>query len=103
MFAVISYNNDQYKVEEGREYKIKSKDLGDAKTITFDKVLILEDGSDVKIGTPTLEGVSVEAEIVGPTTAPKVTGTKFKPKKHYQRNLGHKQDLLIVKILTIKK
>ena len=73
--------------------------VGDS--ITFDQVLLVMDGDEVKVGTPTVDGVKVKAtiEAVGRTT--KVTGSKFKNKTRYTRTLGHRQSFTQVKITAI--
>jgi large subunit ribosomal protein L21 len=101
MYAIISHNGTQYRVEPEKEYKI---DLvaTDEKKITFSSVLLVADDKETKIGTPYVEGASVEAEVLGLARGPKLTAIKFKPKKHYKRNLGHRQDYTLVKVSAIK-
>jgi large subunit ribosomal protein L21 len=100
MFAVISYQGNQYKVEIDREYQIQSKEVT-AEKMVFDEVLLIESDKGVSVGTPTVKGASVEAEVLGLSRGDKVTGTKFRPKKRYQRTLGHVQDYVLVKITSI--
>jgi large subunit ribosomal protein L21 len=102
MFAVVSYKGNQYKVEPDKTYKFDLFDHVDEKKIVFSEILLVDDGKNVKVGTPNVEGASVEAEIIEDMKDKKVTATKFKAKKHYKRNLGHRQDYTLVKILGIK-
>jgi len=104
MFAVISVNNNQHKVEEGKTYKMSlfEYDLKQKKVV-FDKVMLISDEKDSKIGKPFIEKASVEAEVLGAKKTAKETATKFKAKKRYQRTFGHRQDYLEVKIVKIKK
>jgi len=102
MFAVISHKGNQYKVEKDKEYKIALMETGDEKEITFAEVLLIGDEKETKIGTPTVSGAKVIAEIVGEARGKKVTGIKFKPKKKYQRNLGSKPTYTVVRISSIE-
>jgi large subunit ribosomal protein L21 len=101
MFAIVSYKEKQYKVEAGKEYNFDLIDQTD-KEIVFSKVLLVNDGKNVKVGDPDVEGASVEGEIVKNIKDEKVSGVKFHAKKHYKRNLGHRQQYSVVKIKQIK-
>lgn len=102
MFAILSHKGKQYKVETDKEYKFDLFDSGDKETISFTEVLLINDDKTVKIGDPYLAGASVAGQIVGDIKDKKVTGTKFHAKKHYQRNLGHRQQYTVVQIGEIK-
>lgn len=103
MFAVIETGGKQYLVQEGQTLKIE-KISGDAGTeITFDKVLLLanEDGTEVKIGTPYLEGASVTASVEAQGRSKKIRVVKFKRKVRYKRVHGHRQHQTKVKMKTV--
>lgn len=101
MFAIISYQGNQYKVFENQNCKIDFLDEQKNKKIVFSDVLVISDDKKSYIGTPNIAGASVEAEIVENTRDEKVNILKFHSKKHYQRTAGHKQKKTIVKILKI--
>jgi large subunit ribosomal protein L21 len=101
MFAVVSYKGNQYKVEPEKEYSIALADLEAESKFTFDEVLLVDDGKKIEVGTPFVKGAKVEAVVVGLLHDKKVTGIKFKAKKRYKRNLGHRQDYTVVKISSI--
>ncbi len=104
MFAVISVNNNQHKVEEDKTYKMSLFEYDkEKKKVVFDKVMLVSDEKNTLVGKPFLEKVSVEAEVLGEKKTKKETATKFKAKKRYKRTFGHRQDYLEVKILKIKK
>lgn len=104
MFAIIKHSNNQYEVEENKEYNISLVQIEEGiNKITFDQVLLIGDENDVVVGQPEISGAKVEAEIIGPTRGKKVEIFKFKAKKRYKRTGGHHQDYLRVKILSIKK
>lgn len=102
MFAVISYKGKQYKVSEGKKYSVDSIDDPDAKEIVFSDVLLTSENDTVKVGTPTVEGATVTAEVLGAVRGEKVKGMKFRPKKRYQRRLGHKANYTSVLVKSIK-
>jgi len=104
MFAVISVNNNQHKVEGGKTYKMSLFEHDkNKKKVVFDKVMLISDEKKTLVGKPYLEKVSVEAEVISENKTKKETATKFKAKKRYKRTFGHRQDYLEVKILKIKK
>ena len=103
-FAVIQTGGKQYKVSTGTVVSIE-KIIGEYKKgdkISFDKVLLVDDGKDTTIGTPYITGAKVEAEIVEIGRARKVLVMKYKQKSRYLRRNGHRQPFFKVKILSIK-
>jgi large subunit ribosomal protein L21 len=103
-FAVIFTGGKQYKVSEGSLVSIE-KITGEYKKgdkISFDKVLLVDDGKDTTIGTPYIKGASVEAEIVEIGRARKVMVVKYKQKSRYLKRNGHRQPFFKVKILSIE-
>jgi len=103
MIAVIETGGKQYLVKEDTPLKIE-KILGEAgNEVEFDKVLLLakEDGSEVQVGTPYLEGVTVKAELTEQFRAKKIVVVKYKPKIRYKRTKGHRQQQTKVKISKV--
>ena len=103
-FAVIQTGGKQYKVSVGDVLKIE-KMPGEFKagdTISFDKVLLVDNGKDTTIGTPYITGAKVNAEIVGIGRARKILVVKYKQKSRYLRRNGHRQPFFKVKISSIK-
>ena len=102
MYAVIEQGSKQYKVAEGDCLNIDLTDISpDAETIELDKVLLISDGEDVKIGAPVVEGAKVTAEVVSHGRAKKVHIMKFKRRKHHMKQMGHRQHFTEVKITGI--
>jgi len=93
MFAVIETGGKQYLVQKDQVLKIEKLEVEQGKEVTFDKVLLLaeDDGSDVKIGTPYLEGESVVASCEGQGRSRKLRVVKYKRKTRYKRVHGHRQ------------
>ncbi|PIS07824.1 50S ribosomal protein L21 [Candidatus Berkelbacteria bacterium CG10_big_fil_rev_8_21_14_0_10_43_13] len=102
MFAIISHNKGQYKVEPGKTYRIDSQGETEDKKMKFDEVLLVSDDKTVKVGDPTIKGATVEAEILGEVRDKKVGILKFHAKKHYKRYNGHRQQYTEIKISSIK-
>jgi large subunit ribosomal protein L21 len=108
MYAVIEQGSKQYKVAEGDSLNIDLTDISpDAKTIELDKVLLISDGEEVKVGTPYLEGAKVTASFK--TTAQdavvkdkKLYPTHLRRRKHSRRRIGHRQKYLQVVIEKIE-
>ena len=103
-FAVIQTGGKQYKVKVGDEIKIE-KILGDHKEgdkIVFDKVLLVDNGSDTTIGTPYIAAAKVTATITKIGRLPKVDVIKYKQKSKYFKKNGHKQPYFQVKIEGLK-
>ena len=104
MYAVLSSGGKQYRVEAGTTLMLERLDgepgVAGAQ-VTFDRVLLIGDGDDVTIGTPTVAGASVSATILGETLGPKLVIFKFKQKVKYRRRTGHRQHMTRVRIDTI--
>jgi len=98
--AVIQTGGKQYRVSPGESLKIEklSGELKAGSKITFDKVLLLDDGKSVKIGTPYIEGATVEAEFEEGGRNKKVTVLKYKRKTRYRKKYGHRQPYSKIKI-----
>lgn len=99
MYAIFEDGGKQYKVTEGDALLIERRDLDEGQTeITFDKVLMVGEGEDARIGTPWVEGASVTAKVTEALKTPKVVGVKFRRRKGYMRKFGHRQQMLKVAI-----
>lgn len=103
MYAIFEDGGKQYKVSTGDTLLVERKELADdQKTLTFDRVLMVGEGADAKIGTPWLDGASVDATIIDEIKMPKIDGVKFKRRKGYLKRWGHRQKMLKVTIGEIK-
>jgi len=105
MFAVIETGGKQYLIKTGDTLKIEKLDVEEGKEAVFDKVLMLaeEDGSDVKIGKPYLDGVSIAATVEKQGRTRKIRVVKFKRKVRYKRVHGHRQAFTKVAVKAVKK
>ena len=100
MYAVIETGGKQYRVQEGDVITVEklASEAGDK--VTFDKVLLLSDGKEVKIGTPYL-AEAVTGTVVENGKGQKVIIFKYKAKKDYRKKQGHRQPYTMVKIESV--
>lgn len=103
--AVIKTGGKQYVVAKGDLITIeklgrraKTQDLKRGDTVTFEEVLMTDDGKTTKIGTPTISGAKVTGTVFSVGRAPKVEVMKYKAKSNYQKRKGHRQPFIKVKI-----
>jgi|TARA_B110000305_G_scaffold176764_1_gene195678 large subunit ribosomal protein L21 len=103
MFAVIKTGAKQYKVAVGDVIKVEKLD-GEAGTeISLDTVLMVGDDKGVKVGTPTVSGIIVTAEILEQARAAKIIVFKKKRRQGYRRKAGHRQEQTVLRIMGIGK
>lgn len=102
-FAIIETGGKQYRVSEGDTITIEKLegDFAQGDKIVFENVLMTDDGSAAKIGTPFLDGATVTAELVEQGRAKKVTVIRYKAKSRYFKKKGHRQPFMKVKITTL--
>jgi large subunit ribosomal protein L21 len=100
MYAVIETGGKQYKVQEGDVITVEKLKAEAGDTITFDKVLLMSDGKEVKVGTPYL-AEAVTGSVVENGKGKKVIIFKYKAKKDYRKKQGHRQPYTMVKIESL--
>ena len=100
MYAIIATGGKQYKVSEGDKVRVEKLGAEVGEKVVFDQVLLVG-GSDVKVGAPTVNGASVEAEVVANAKAKKVIVYKYKRKTGYHNKNGHRQQYTEVEIKKI--
>ena len=101
MYAIIETGGKQYRVTEGDEIRIEKINVADGEQVTFDKVLVLGDGAEAKVGAPYVEGAAVYGDVVETGKGQKVIIFKYKAKKDYRKKQGHRQPYTLVKITGI--
>jgi|SRR5688572_32882575 large subunit ribosomal protein L21 len=101
MYAVIVSGGKQHRVVEGEVLKLELLEAATGDTINFDKVLMVGQGADVQIGAPYIASGKVTAEVLAHGRADKVKIIKFKRRKHYRKQQGHRQWFTQVKITGI--
>ena len=91
MYAIINISGKQYKAISGSRLRVPKQNGNLGKTLTFDQVLLTNDGKNTEIGNPTIKGFSVTATIVNHGRDKKILVYKKKRRKGYQRKNGHRQ------------
>lgn len=90
MYAIIETGSKQYRVAEGDVIQVEKLHVEEGKEITFDRVLMVSDGQEVKVGAPVIEGAQVTATVQGHGRGKKII--VYKHKKNYHKKQGHRQD-----------
>lgn len=101
MYAVIHTGGKQYRVKPGELLKVETLAAEAGQEIQFDKVLLVQADDGIKVGTPYLEGGKVTATVTAHGRHPKIKIVKFRRRKHYMRQAGHRQNFTEVKITGI--
>ena len=101
MFAIVNILGKQYRVAEGEQVKVASLKTEAGKKVNFDQVLLTDDGTKVKVGSPTIKGVSVSGTVMDHGRDRKVIVFKKKRRKGYRRKNGHRQGYSLVQIDAI--
>lgn len=102
MYAVIVTGGKQYRVAIGDTLKIEKLPVDVGAEISFDQVLMVANGADVHIGTPVVSKAIVSGEVLAQARDTKVKIIKFRRRKHYRKQQGHRQYFTQVKITQIK-
>jgi large subunit ribosomal protein L21 len=102
MYAVIATGGKQYRVAEGDVVRIEKLAAEPGATVEFDKVLLVGNGSDVKIGAPLVAGSKVSGVVARHAKGDKKVIVKFRRRKHYKRSGTHRQFFTEVKITGIQ-
>ena len=102
MYAIIKTGGKQYKVKNDDILDVEKLEGEAGGKLIFSEVLAVgEEGENLKVGTPLLEGAKVEAEILDQFRGPKLIAFKMKKRKGYRRKIGHRQSLTKIKISAI--
>ena len=101
MYAIIETGGKQYRVQKGDQIRVEKLNVEDGAAVVFDKVLAAGEGSDIKVGTPYLDGLTVEGKAVESGKGQKVVIFKYKAKKDYRKKQGHRQPYTLVEITAI--
>ena len=91
MYAVIKTGGKQYKVQEGDTIRVEKLEGSEGDNIKLDTVLMLTDGDKVTVGTPLVDGASVSATVKAQGRGKKIRVIKFKRRKNYRKQAGHRQ------------
>ena len=101
MYAVVKIKNQQYRVSPDLKLQVPLLDSEVGATLSFDEVLMLSDGDEIKVGAPTVDGASVAAEVLAHGRSRKIIVFKKKRRKNYRRKNGHRQHFTEIRITGI--
>lgn len=101
MYAVIQSGGKQYRVKVGQSVKLEMLDAELGSSVQFDKVLMVTESGDARVGEPYLSGYTVNAEVLEHGRHDKIRVIKFKRRKHHVKRMGHRQWYTEVKITGI--
>lgn len=101
MFVVVDIAGQQFKVNPTSKLFVPKLNHNVGETIKFDKVLLYSDDKEIKVGTPTIKGLSVEAKILGHEKDDTVIVFKKKRRKGYRVRKGHRQQYTQLEITKI--
>ena len=101
MYAVFRSGGKQYRAVKGDVLRLEKIEADEGATIKFDEVLLVGEGSDIKVGTPLLSGSTVSGKVVRQGKSRKVPVVKFKRRQNYLRQGTHRQFFTEVEITSI--
>ena len=101
MYAVFLSGGKQYRAAKGDVLRLEKIEADEGATVKFDEVLLVGEGSDIKVGTPLLSGSTVSGKVVRQGKSKKVPVVKFKRRKNYLRQGTHRQFFTEVEITGI--
>lgn len=100
MFAIFQTGGKQYRAETGVKLRVEKLELEPGQTVEFDALLL--GGEKTVVGSPTVPGAKIVAEVVDHGKGKKVVVTKFKAKVHYRRKRGHRQPYTEIVVKEIR-
>ena len=102
MLAVIQTGGKQYLVSPSQKIKIEKLNKKEGSEITFKKVLLVQKGKKIELGTPLVKGAKVIGKVVAQKKDKKVNILKYKPKTRYKKKKGHRQLYTEIEIQKIE-
>src|SRR5215831_18361272 len=102
MYAVLETGSKQYRVSAGDTVEVERLATEAGQSVTFDRVLLLNNEGKITVGSPTVASASVVADVVEHIRGEKKIAFKMKRRKGYHKTIGHRQELTVVKIKEIK-
>jgi large subunit ribosomal protein L21 len=101
MYAVIKTGGKQYRVAQGDVLRVERLAADVGARVDFGHVLMISDGDNVSVGTPLIDGSKVTATVIAHGRGNKIKIIKFRRRKHYRRQMGHRQSYTEIEITGI--
>ncbi|MCW5932686.1 MAG: 50S ribosomal protein L21 [Fimbriimonadia bacterium] len=102
MYAIIKTGGKQYRAEAGNTLMVEKIEAEPGAQVELNEVLMISDGDNARVGTPTLEGAKVIAEVTKQSKGKKIVGFTYKAKKNQRRRFGHRQPYTWLKVTEIQ-
>ena len=102
MYAIIRTGGRQYRVEENQRLQVEKIEAEPGSTVEITEVLALGGDGSVRLGSPIVDGAKVTVRVARQFKGPKINGFTYRPKKHYARRYGHRQQLTELVIESIQ-
>lgn len=102
MYAVIETGSKQYKVAKDDIILIERLEVKEGKALKLGNVLLVKEGNSVRVGSPYLKGAGVTCEVLGEVRGDKLIAYKYKKRKSSKKKIGHRQNLLKLRVKTIE-
>ncbi|HJP81974.1 MAG TPA: 50S ribosomal protein L21 [Fimbriimonadaceae bacterium] len=102
MYAIVKTGGKQYKAAKDEVIVIEKLEGEPGAKVSLDEVVMVADGSSIKVGSPFVKGARVQAEIIRQGKGPKINAFNYKPKKNERKRWGHRQPLTYVRITGIE-
>ncbi len=100
-YAILDSGGKQYKAVEGSTLEVDHLDVTPGDQVNLDKVLLVVDGEEINVGSPTVKGATVKAEVIGQVKGPKIDVFRYTPKKRIRRKTGRRQQYTHLKVVEI--
>ncbi|MFH1857822.1 MAG: 50S ribosomal protein L21 [Candidatus Omnitrophota bacterium] len=100
-YAIVETGSKQYKVSQGDTILVEKLASEKGSSLDLEKVLLVSDEGKVEVGTPYVPGAKVQCEVLGDAKGEKVVNFKYRRRKGYHRKVGHRQQLIHLKIQKI--
>ncbi len=101
MYAVFQSGGKQHRVSEGQIIRLEKLNAEAGKEFEFNQILMVANGKNFKIGAPFVEGGKISAEVLAHGRGKKIKIIKFRRRKHYRKQQGHRQWFTDIKITSI--
>ncbi|TNF44174.1 MAG: 50S ribosomal protein L21 [Bacteroidetes bacterium] len=101
MYAIVDIAGQQFKVEKDKKLFVHRLEAAEGDSVDFEKVLLVDNGGAVAVGTPTVEGAKITAKVLQHVKGEKVLVFKKKRRKTYQKLNGHRQQFTQIQIENI--
>jgi large subunit ribosomal protein L21 len=102
VYAVFETGGKQYRAQVGDELFVERLNAAEGEQVSFERVLLVSDDNETKIGAPVLEGASVKASVLEHGKGPKILVFKYKAKVNHRRRKGHRQPYTKVRVEAIE-